>query len=122
MLEAKKQTVISVGTLPEVLSLRKAVLESVGYKVFTEGPQEAGCRIRNGNCGVLLLCYSVREEWRTELIREFSDQCPEGRIVAISNGKVGELPNEVDVLVYGIEGAEALINAVRGDGNIPVAA
>ena len=118
----RKHTVISVGTLPEVLSLREALLESVGYEVFTERPQEAASRIRNGNCGVLLLCYSVREEWWAQLIREFSERCPEGRIVVISNGKVGELPKEVDALVYGIEGAEALINAVRGDGNIPVAA
>jgi CheY-like chemotaxis protein len=111
------RTVISVGTLPEVLSLREAVLKSVGYTVFTAtNPQEAATRIRNGECGVLLLCYSVQDEWRGQLIREFRETCPQGRVVAITNGNMAEVPKEVDELIFGIEGAEALIDAVRGNG------
>jgi DNA-binding NtrC family response regulator len=110
-----KRTVISVGTLPEVVSLREAVLKSVGYNVFsTENPDEAISRIRNGDCGVLLLCYSVRDLWRGQLVREFRERCPHGRIVAITNSKIDEVPKEVDELIFGIEGAEALIDAVRG--------
>lgn len=110
-----KCTVISVGTLPEVVSLREAVLKSVGYHVFsTANPEEALSRIRTGHCGVLLLCYSVRDLWRSQLVREFREKCPHGRIVAITNSKIDEVPKEVDELVFGIEGAEALIDAVRG--------
>jgi DNA-binding NarL/FixJ family response regulator len=115
MPENPKGTVISVGTLPEVVSLREAVLKSVGYEVFsTAAPDEALSRIRMGACGVLLLCYSVRELGRGQLVREFRERCPHGRIVAITNSKIDEAPKEVDELVFGIEGAEALIDAVRG--------
>ena len=111
-----KRNVISVGTLPEVVSLREAVLKSVGYEVFsTASPEEALSRIRSGDCGVLLLCYSVRDLWRGQLVREFRLKCPHGRIVAITNSKIDEVPKEVDELVFGIEGAEALIDAVRGN-------
>ncbi|PYV48673.1 MAG: hypothetical protein DMG92_13060 [Acidobacteria bacterium] len=111
----KKQncSVISVGTLPEVISLREAVLKSVGCAVFsTARPEEALSKIRNGDCGVLLLCYSVREQWRGQMVREFRETCPQGRIVAITNGTMSEVPKEVDDLLFGIEGAEALIDAV----------
>jgi CheY-like chemotaxis protein len=115
MPETSKFTVISVGTLPEVVSLREAVLKSVGYNVFsTASPEEALSRIRINGCGVLLLCYSVRDLWRSQLVREFRERCPHGRIVAITNSKIDEVPKEVDELVFGIEGAEALIDAVRG--------
>jgi hypothetical protein len=115
MAENPKLTVISVGTLPEVVSLREAVLKSVGYKVFsTARPEEALSRIRADECGVLLLCYSVRDLWRGQLVREFREKCPHGRIVAITNCKIDEVPKEVDELVFGIEGAEALIDAIRG--------
>jgi CheY-like chemotaxis protein len=115
MPENSKCNVISVGTLPEVVSLREAVLKSVGYNVFSAAsPEEALSRIRTGACGVLLLCYSVRDLWRSQLVREFRERCPHGRIVAITNSMIDEVPKEVDELVFGIEGAEALIDAVRG--------
>jgi DNA-binding response OmpR family regulator len=111
-----ERSVISVGTLPELLSLRAAVLQGAGYGVLTTvDPQEAASRIRSGNCGVLLLCYSVSDEWRKQLIEDFRDKCPKGRIVAITNRPIAETPKEVDHLVYGVEGAEALIDAVRGN-------
>jgi len=107
--------VISIGTLPELLSLREAVLRSVGYEVFTSVRVEnALSRIREGYCGVLLLCYSVPEEWRKQLIHEFRENCPEGRIVAITDRMIAEIPKQVDELIFGLEGAEALINAIRG--------
>jgi DNA-binding NarL/FixJ family response regulator len=116
MPQNSKRNVISVGTLPEVVSLREAVLKSVGYTVFsTATPEEALSRIRSGDCGVLLLCYSVRDLWRGQLVREFRQKCPHGRIVAITNTKIDEVPKEVDELVFGIEGAEALIDAVSGE-------
>jgi DNA-binding response OmpR family regulator len=108
-------TVVSVGTIPELLSLRAAILQSAGYAVFTTTvPQEAIQEIRSGHCGVLLLCYSVSEESRQELIREFRERCASGRIIAITNRPVAETPKQVDELVYGVEGPEILLQAVNG--------
>jgi DNA-binding NarL/FixJ family response regulator len=113
--EDQNRPVISVGTLPELLSLREAVLKSVGYEVFiTVRPQDALSRVREVPCAVLLLCYSVPIEWRRQLIQEFRESCPQGRIVAITDRIVAEIPKEVDDLIFGLEGAEALIDAIRG--------
>jgi len=71
-------------------------------------------KIRSGECGVLLLCYSVREDWRKQLITEFRRACPHGRIVAMTNCPIAEPPKETDGLVYGIDGPDALIAKVAG--------
>jgi hypothetical protein len=61
--------VLSVGTIPELVSLRAQVLKWAGYDVVsTLKPLEAATRIRLGDGGILLLCYSVSEEWREALI------------------------------------------------------
>ncbi|HJT70150.1 MAG TPA: hypothetical protein VJ731_08125 [Terriglobales bacterium] len=115
MASQNSDSIVSVGTIPELLSLRAAILQSAGYAVFTTTEaQQAIDEIRAGHCGVLLLCYSVPDESRQELIREFRKRCSSGRIVAITNRPVTETPKQVDELVYGIEGPEILIQAVNG--------
>jgi DNA-binding NtrC family response regulator len=107
--------VLSVGTIPELLSLRAQILKSAGYTVFsTTHPQEAEVRLRKDDFGVLLLCYSISEEWRNRLLQPFRERSPSGRVVAITNRPVAETPKEVDELVYGVEGPEALMDAIRG--------
>jgi CheY-like chemotaxis protein len=111
--ERRNRIVLSVGILPELLSLRAAVLQSAGYSVVTVPPQEAAARVRKGDCGVLLLCYSVSDPFRKQLVREFRKRCPHGRIIAITNSPVLETPNEVDDLVYGVEGPEVLLDVIK---------
>jgi hypothetical protein len=111
--EGRNRIVLSVGILPELLSLRAAVLQSAGYSVLTLPPQEAAARVRKGDCGVLLLCYSVSDAFRRQLVREFRKRCPRGRIVAITNSPVLETPKEVDDLVYGVEGPEVLLDVIK---------
>jgi hypothetical protein len=116
--ESRNGLVISVGTLPELLSLREKVLEPVGYKALTASPPEVVSMVRKGECGVLLLCYSVAEKWRKQLVQDYRKYCREGHIVAITNAPLVQTPRETDVLVYGIEGAEALIEAIRGNNQL----
>jgi hypothetical protein len=112
--QSSKGTVVSVGANPELLSLRAQVLQSAGYQVFsTTVPQKADFRMGTGDCGVLLLCYSVSVDWRKRLIENFRARCPKGRIVAITNLPLTETPKDVDELVYGIEGPEVLIDALE---------
>lgn len=111
--------VISVGTLPELMSLREAVLEVAGFQVFsTSDPAHAALKIENGDCAVLLLCYSITDELRQQLVNMFRSSCPEGRVVALTNAPTEQPPVEADAFVYGVEGAEALIAAVRGENLI----
>ncbi len=111
-----KLRVLSVGTLPELLSLRQAVLEGAGFEVFTTtNDKHALLRIENGGCAVLLLCYSVEDRVREQLIKKFREKCPTGCIVALANSAMSQPPAEADAFVYGVEGAEALIDAVSGN-------
>jgi DNA-binding NtrC family response regulator len=100
--------------MSELLALRAQVLQAAGYAVFTtRNAQEADFKIRRGECGVLLLCYSVANYWRRILIKDFREHCPAGRIVAITNHPVVGTPEEVDELVYGVEGPEVLMDAIQ---------
>jgi hypothetical protein len=44
----------------------------------------------------------------------FPRALPRGRVVAITNRPVNQLPSDVDELVYGIEGPEILMEAIEG--------
>jgi CheY-like chemotaxis protein len=108
--------ILSVGANPELLSLRDAVLKSVGLNVFsTEDTEEACRRIQPGNCALLLLCYSLSQAQRKQLAERFRDCCPQGRIISITNEKVDSSSVYGDTVFYGMEGAEALIDMVRGE-------
>jgi hypothetical protein len=63
---------------------------------------------------VLLLCYSVEEESRKHIAKAFREMCPEGRILSITNQPLKQVL-DADAFVYGVDGPEALISAVRGD-------
>lgn len=113
--QARRGIVLSVGTIPELLNLRAEVLKSAGYDVIsTTNPEQANFRMANEICDVLLLCYSLPDDWQKRLIESFRRDCPGGRVVAISNVPFARTPTEADQRVYGIEGPVALINAVRG--------
>ena len=113
-----KPLVLSVGKLHDLLSLREAILRSAGYQVITcTEYEETIAVIRNGRCGVMLLCYSVPDKWRRSLIRDFRDFCRQGRIIGITNHPVVQPSREMDELVYGIEGPEMLIQAVNRESS-----
>ena len=117
--QLQKAKVISIGTLPELLALREAVLQAAGFQVFTtDSEQHALLRIENADCAVLLLCYALDDDTRERLIKKFREKCPGGRIVALTNMPMSHPPVEVDAFLYGVEGAEALIDAVRGKNPI----
>ena len=108
---AKK--VVSVGANPELLWLRHAVLKSAGFRVHTtESEKDATEVMQNGDCGVLLLCYSLAFEARKRLAENFKRYCPTSRIVAITNERLEE-PDFAHAFVYGFEGPEVLIDALR---------
>ncbi len=109
-----QQAILSVGTDAELVSLRHAVLRSVGLDVFsTLDPEEAYIRMQPATLGLMLLCYTLPQSVRQQLAKRFRDCCPHGRIISITNEKPNESTIYGDTVFYGIEGAEALIDAVR---------
>jgi CheY-like chemotaxis protein len=112
-MDRQKEKVISVGGDEELLWLRNAVLRAAGFDVVTTDDEHEALRhIRHGDCGVLLMCYSLSRVSRQELAETFRQTCPDGRIVAITNVKMDQ-PEFADVFVYGVEGPEVLIDAIR---------
>lgn len=107
--------VVSFGKNRELLLLRDAVLRSSGFDVFTtENESEALARISRGDCGVLLVCYSAPLPLKRQLAVAYKNRCPDGRIIAVANEHVETL-DVGDSFVYGMEGPEVLIEAIRGN-------
>jgi PleD family two-component response regulator len=107
--------IVSVGTNPELLWLREAVLQSAGFEVLTiPDEKEALAKIEAIDCGVLLLCYSVDEHAVRQITKKYRESCPDGRIVAITNATLANSAVEADALVYGLEGPDALLAAISG--------
>jgi hypothetical protein len=63
---------------------------------------------------VLLLCYSIDDDNRQQLAKQFRKSCPHGRIVVIANQPIARPLIAADAFIYGVDGAEVLIDAVRG--------
>ena len=108
------KTVLSVGAIQDLLWLREAILEHAGFKVFSVTDEtNANARIDAHDCDVLLLCDSLEDGFRERVTHRFRQSCPDGRIVAITNEAL-QHPSSADAFLYGLEGPEALIEAVRG--------
>ena len=110
---AESTTVISVGANPELVWLRNFVLQSAGFNVVsTIDSHDARARLERGECGVLLVCYSLERLVRQSLAEALRRFCPGSRMVVITNERLEQL-EFADSFVYGVEGPEALIEAVN---------
>ncbi len=69
--QPRKGVVLSVGAIPELLNLRAEVLRSAGYQVISTSAQNVELPIASGDCGALLLCHSIPDDWQVRLIRQF---------------------------------------------------
>ena len=107
--------VISIGTDSNLLALRQAVLELGGFEVLTTSRMPlAQALMKHRRCGVLLLCYSVPENWRKTLIRSFRESCPNGRIVGIIGGDLKRASESFDAVISSTDKADALLEAILG--------
>ena len=108
------QLVLSVGGNAELLWLREHVLKAAGFKVVTTSSEsKAVAEMREGKCAVLLLCHSLPDAVRSTVSKQFRQYCPQGRILGITNVRWPQALDEVDSYVYGLEGPEVLIAAIR---------
>ena len=109
----KHRKVVSIGGDSELLWLRHAVLQTAGIDVLTtENETDALASIQKGECGVLLVCYSLSLGSRRRLAEAFRSHCPDGKILAITNLQVDK-PDFADNFVYGLEGPEVLIQSIQ---------
>jgi hypothetical protein len=108
--------VVSIGTDSNLLALRQAVLELGGFEVLTTSSMRlAQALMKRRRCGVLLLCYSVPENWKTTLIQSFRESCPEGHIVGIVRGGLEPPSDDFDKVISSTDKADALLEAISGE-------
>lgn len=104
--------VISVGTNPELVWLRDFVLQGAGFSVIsTTDTSDALARVKRGECAILVMCYSLPTAIMQDLAGALKEFCPRSRTLFITNQRM-EKPAFADALVYGVEGPEALIDAI----------
>ena len=109
-----QQTILSAGARADLLNLREQVLRIAGFRVITTSSESTAiAEMRNGHCGVLLLCHSLSDEVRERLSEHFRQYSPEGRIIGITNTPWPQARDQVDFYLYGLEGPDTLIQAIR---------
>jgi hypothetical protein len=107
-------SILSVGRDPRLLDLRNEVLREAGFDVFGTCDEGDALRMMKGSpVSFLVLCHSVPETTRAILIETFRKYCPHGRIIGISNVPWPQA-SDMDAVVYGVEGPEALIQTITG--------
>ena len=110
--------IVSIRTDSNFLALRQAVLQLAGFKVLTTSSMPlAQALMKHQRCGVLLLCYSVLENWRKTLIRPFRESCPDGRIVGIVTSGLKHSSDGFDEVISSTDKADALLEAVSGENH-----
>jgi hypothetical protein len=84
-------TVLSFSFERDLLPQREDALHRVGYHVFST-TSEACVRfeIQMGQCGVLLLCYTIPDAIRRDLTALFERHCHSGVIVLVMDPLNGE--------------------------------
>lgn len=114
--------VISLPKSLDLLWSRETVLRTAGFQVFsTTSKSQALARLRAGDLGVLLLCYTLSEDVRKNIVSEFRKHCPKGGIVAIADVNSAQPPVGVDAWVRSSQAGVMLVDAVLGN-DLPKAA
>ncbi len=76
--------VLSISAETELLAKREAILKNAGYSVLSSTSEmQIRFEILMGQCGVLLLCYTLHQSVHGDLAGIFGQNCPASAIVFI---------------------------------------
>lgn len=116
-LSMEKNTVLSLSPNPDALAVREATLRSGGLHVISVlSPIQARFEIEMGRCGVFVICYRVSKEQAEELTRLFRRNCPEGRVIFVTDaGHKDEVPRGIDLAVPESNCGELVLQAIKED-------
>ena len=114
----EKNTVLSLSPNQDALTMREATLRSGGFRVISVlSPIQARFEIEMGRCGVFVICYRVSKEQAEELTRLFRRNCPEGRVIFVTQpGRMVEVPRGTDFAVPESKGGELVLQAAKDTG------
>jgi hypothetical protein len=106
--------VISFSARFELLWSRGAVLRSAGFEVFsTISSGKALAKIRSGQYGCFWSATHFLSGCGRQRQGKFRESCPHGKLIRITDARSPQPSVGADRVVYGADGAEALIAAVE---------
>ncbi len=102
------QTLLSVGLNPDLLNIRNSILRKAGYSVqATTSPQKAITLLVDGDFGVLIVCHTILESDRGELLRAIKSVKPSAKVIAVRKDE--ELAKGADATVHNLDEPESLL-------------
>lgn len=79
-----KNQVLSLSAEAELLAQRAAILQKAGYVVLSSTSEmEIRFEIQMGQCGILMLCYTLHQSIHGDLAGIFGLNCPNSAIVFV---------------------------------------
>ena len=89
--DVSENTVLPLSAESELLARREAALRSVGYRVLSMMSEvHVRFEIEMGQCGVLLLCYTIHQSIHSDLAQLFTQRCQSGVIAFVMHPKTRE--------------------------------
>ena len=110
----EKKAVLSLTPDTDALVVRETALHNGGFKVVSVmSPVQARFEIEMGRCGTLLICYRLPEIDAKEIARLFRRNCPDGRIIFVTDPRRQDVPVRADITIPESSGAEVIVQALR---------
>jgi CheY-like chemotaxis protein len=107
---------LSVGPIPELLTLRNAVLRQAGFLVETSSDLNEAVRLfLDEDFDAAILCHSIPERDKARLIRLLKENKPLTPVAALSDGSEasdGVASQNLDLVINNLDGPETLLKQV----------
>lgn len=84
MTKKNHDNVLSLSAEADLLARREAFLQSAGFQVLsTTSEMQIRFEVQMGQCGVLLLCYTIHQAIHRDLAKLFTKNCKGSAIVCV---------------------------------------
>jgi DNA-binding response OmpR family regulator len=103
---------LSVGADPELMKIRSLILLNAGYAVRDATSVRQALKVfEAGDFDLVLICHSIREQERLQLIEAIRVTSSSAKIIVIRQTTANSAVL-ADETVHSLDGPEALLNAV----------
>ena len=112
-IDQKRKSVLLVGADLELSLLRTHVLQRAGFSVTRADSRQEALQLLQQPFDALIISYSLPSEGLVDMTELFRERNKNSPIIAIAKGKWQDLKIDLDFVVTGAEGPEALLEVVE---------
>src|SRR6266705_2264956 len=106
-----EQILLSLGFNPDLLNIRNSILRKAGYSVqATTSPQKAITLLVDGDFDLVIMCHTILENDRGELLRAIKSVKPSAKVLVVRQD--GELAKGADATIHSLDEPESLLACV----------